>query len=103
MSKENLADSSAPNEKSSTLCDGELKQKKAFFAYFGKTFDDGKNSSADCIGSNSKLTDVHKPVIKQNIITKTSSSSKTPLVINTKKKEVQRFTEAVCIIKYVTF
>ncbi|XP_008183276.1 ATPase family AAA domain-containing protein 5 [Acyrthosiphon pisum] len=95
-------DTVVSNEKSSTLCNGDLRQKKAFFAYFGKSFDEGKNSSVVYNDDNSKTTDSNNSVTKQNIIIKTSScgdSSKTPIVINTKKKDVQLPNDAVCIIK----
>ncbi|XP_060852289.1 uncharacterized protein LOC132930431 [Rhopalosiphum padi] len=94
------ADATVPNEKASTLCDGDLKQKKAFFAYFGKSFDDGKNSSTSCNGSNAKTADINSKVTKSNIFTKTSRSDslKTP-VANTKKKIIQLPSDAVCIIK----
>jgi len=98
------ADATVPNEKASTLCDGELKQKKAFFAYFGKSFDDGKNSSTSCNGSNAKTADINSKVTKSNIFSKTSrcDSLKTP-VANTKKKIIQLPSDAVCIIKYDMF
>lgn len=32
-------------EKTSTACNGDLRQKKAFFAYFGKSFDDNKTNA----------------------------------------------------------
>ncbi|XP_060876049.1 enhanced level of genomic instability 1 [Metopolophium dirhodum] len=95
-------DAVVSNEKASTLCNGDLRQKKAFFAYFGKSFDEGKNSTTVYNGGNSKTTDSNHSVTKQNIIVKTSScgdSSKTPLVINTKKKDIQLPNDAVCIIK----
>jgi len=98
-------DAVVSNEKASTPCNGDLKQKKAFFAYFGKSFDEGKNSTTVYNGGNSKTTDSNHSVTKQNIIIKTSScsdSSKTPLIINTKKKDVQLPNDAVCIIKYDT-
>lgn len=43
--KEN-PDADVPKEKTTTACNGDLRQKKAFFAYFGKTFDDGKTESS---------------------------------------------------------
>jgi len=95
------SDAVVSNDKTSMLCNGDLKQKKAFFAYFGKSFDDGKNSTV----GNSKTTDSNNSVTKQNIITKTScgNSSKTLLVNNTKKKDVQQPSQAVSNIKYDTF
>ena len=95
-------DATLPNGKSSTLCNGDLRQKKAFFAYFGKSFDDSKNSSAGCNDGNSKTKDFHNSVTKQNIITKTScvDSSTISVVNNTNKKHVQLPTDAICIIKY---
>jgi len=94
------------NEKASALCNGDLRQKKAFFAYFGKSFDDSKKSPAVYNGDDSKTTYSNNSVTKQNIVTKTSNcsdSSKTPLVINAKKKDGQLPNDAVCIIRYDTF
>jgi len=99
-------DAVVSSEKASTLCNGDLRQKKAFFAYFGKSFDEGNNSTAVQNDGNSKTTDSNNSVTKQNIIIKTrsfSDGSKTPLVINTKNKDVQLPNDAVCIIKYDTF
>lgn len=94
------------NEKASTLCNGDLRQKKAFFAYFGKSFDDSKNIPAVYNSDDSKTTYSNNSVTKQNIVIKTSNcgdSSKTPLVINTKKKDDQVPNDTICIIKYDTF
>uniref|UniRef100_A0A2H8TIW1 ATPase family AAA domain-containing protein 5 n=1 Tax=Melanaphis sacchari TaxID=742174 RepID=A0A2H8TIW1_9HEMI len=101
ISREKLeAEVAVPNEKSSAHCNGDLRQKKAFFAYFGKSFDDGKNSSTSCNGSNKKTSDVHNNVTKPIPITKTirDNNSKTP-VINVNKKIIELPTDAVCIIK----
>lgn len=76
------------NEKSSATGTGDLRQKKAFFAFFGKTFDDGKDSATNVIA-----------------ITKTSrdtGSKTTPAVNNPKKKHVQPSSDTVFIVKYVT-
>ncbi|XP_027838842.2 enhanced level of genomic instability 1 [Aphis gossypii] len=93
-------DAAVSNEKASTPCNGDLKQKKAFFAYFGKSFDDSKKSNTSCNGSNLKTTDIQNKVTKPNIFTNTSrgDGSKTP-VISTKKKIIQLPSEAVCFIK----
>jgi len=92
------------NEKASTPCNGDLKQKKAFFAYFGKSFNDGKISSTGCNGSNIQTTDIQNNVTKPNIFNNTGrgDGSKTP-VINTKKKIIQLPSDAVCFIKYDMF
>lgn len=100
------ADTVVSNGKASMVCDGDLRQKKAFFAYFGKSFDDGKNSTSVCNGDDSKTTNSNTSVTKQNIFIKTSScgdSSKTPLDNNIKKQSVQQRSDVVCIKKYDTF
>jgi len=93
------------NEKTSTLCDGDLRQKKAFFAYFGKQFTDCKNNSIDCNSGNSKTIDSNKSVTKQIVITKTScsDSSKSLFVNNSKKKDVLVPSDTTCITKYNLF
>lgn len=94
------SDAPVSNDKTSTVCDGDLRQKKAFFAYFGKSFDDGKKSPA----GNSKTTDSNNDVRKKNIITKTScvDSSKTLLVNKSKLKDIKLPSHDVCTIKYDT-
>lgn len=91
------SDAPVSNDKTSTVCDGDLRQKKAFFAYFGKSFDDGKKSPA----GNSKTTDSNNDVRKKNIITKTScvDSSKTLLVNKSKLKDIKLPSHDVCTIK----
>jgi len=101
--KESVA--AVSNEKPSTLGDGDLRQKKAFFAYFGKQFTEGKNSTVNCNSGNSKTIDSNNSVTKQNVITKTScsDSSKTLLVNNSKKKDVLLPSDTTCITKYDMF
>lgn len=97
-------DAVVSNEKASTPCNGDLRQKKAFFAYFGKSFDDSKKSSTGCNGSNIKTTDIQNKLTKPNIFTNTScgDGSKTP-VISTKKKIIELPSDAICFIKYDMF
>jgi len=87
-------DVNGPKEKTTTVCNGESRQKKAFFAYFGKAFDN--ESSAK---TNNDDSDVKKSVNK--ITNANDQCMKTSVFTN--NREISPFSNkqnAPCFIKY---
>lgn len=88
------SDADAPKEKITTVCNGDLRQKKAFFAYFGKTFVDEKlessektNCDVDSDGKKSKEKNTSKKII---VICDNGENHSQSLAQKEKKKIVEK-------------
>lgn len=63
-----------PNVKTAIVCNGELKQKKAFFAFFGKSLDDSKDGNVDLHNNDSIMDkEINKTTKATNKITSINS------------------------------
>lgn len=89
--------------KTAIVCNGDLRQKKAFFAFFGKSFDDSKNNIVNRCGNDSiKTRDINITTKGTNQITSTNNggfSSQTLAKINAFKSAPQITNR--CVVKYV--
>lgn len=70
-------------EKTATVCDGHSRQKKAFFAYFGKTLDDGKKISV-----NSNKNDVNVAKLMNEKLNTRINNDEVQMAIDKSKKKL---------------
>lgn len=89
--KEN-PDADVPKDKTTTVCNGDLRQKKAFFAYFGKTFNDEKPESSvekNCDADNDeKKSKVKNTTTKIMVIGDDSEDHHSQTLASKDKKEI---------------
>jgi len=71
ISKDSPADADVLKEKTTTVCNGDSRQKRAFFAYFGKLFDDGTDDSS------AKTNGGAGSVVKKNRVKETATTVST--------------------------
>lgn len=96
-------DSDVPNEKTTTVCNGESLQKKAFFAYFGKSFDESKHGSANRV-DNGKKDESQNETTKKLMTADNNICERLPRIPleKNKKKVNELHTTNSSLIRYAT-
>jgi len=96
-------DQNVLKEKTTSVCNEDSRQKKAFFAYFGKSFDDCKddNSSAET-NRDGGDSDVKKNGVKESTSTGDNDGQRR-LQTPVSKNEEKASADASRFIKYTTF